>query len=248
MNILAIDTATNVLSVALSAGHSDGAPNTRWYIEADAGLRHSEILMDMVDTLLKQGGLEPADINLVSCMKGPGSFTGLRIGFSAAKGIALALKIPLIPVPTLDCMAYSYSVWPGIVIPAIDAKKGRFFSALYRDGIRITDEKDADAAAIAGLISDALASSPDGERSILITGPDAAMLHTELQKQFSGCPDAESLPGIRPDFIRLDPACRKGRAVELLELARKDAEPDIGEDNFFAGPEYLRKSDAELNT
>ncbi|GHU88962.1 hypothetical protein FACS189476_07010 [Spirochaetia bacterium] len=246
MNILAIDTATNILSVALSAGRSDGAPNTRWYIEADAGLRHSEILMDMVDTLLKQGGLEPADINLVSCMKGPGSFTGLRIGFSVAKGIALALKIPLIPVPTLDCMAYSYSVRPGIVIPAIDAKKGRFFSALYRGGIRITDEKDADAAAIASLISDALASSPDGEKSILLTGPDAAMLHIELQKQLS-CPDAESLPGLRPDFIRLDPACRKGRAVELLELAKKGAAENAGEDNYFAGPEYLRKSDAELN-
>ncbi|GHU92571.1 tRNA (adenosine(37)-N6)-threonylcarbamoyltransferase complex dimerization subunit type 1 TsaB [Spirochaetia bacterium] len=208
----------------------------RWHIEADAGLRHSEILMDMVDTLLKQGGLKPADINLVSCMKGPGSFTGLRIGFSAAKGIALALKIPLISIPTLDCMAYSYSVWPGIVIPAIDAKKGRFFSALYRMGIRITDEKDVDAAAIAGLISEAIASSPDGEKSILITGPDAAMLKDELFKF-----GPELIPA-----VRLDPLCRKGRAVELLELAKKGATENAGEDHFFAGPEYLRKSDAEL--
>jgi tRNA threonylcarbamoyladenosine biosynthesis protein TsaB len=233
-NILAMDTAATVLSVALSASSTAGEPEQRWYVEADAGLRHSEILMDMVDTLLKQAGLKPADLDLAACMKGPGSFTGLRIGFSAAKGLALALGIPFIPIPTLDCMAYSHSHWPGIVVPAMDAKKHRFFSALYRGGMKIADEMDADAASIAARLSEALAASPAGERSILITGPDAPLLKLGLDKLFPA------------ETIRLDPACRKGRAVELLELAKKSATANTAGDNFFAGPEYLRKSDAEL--
>ncbi|GHU57434.1 tRNA (adenosine(37)-N6)-threonylcarbamoyltransferase complex dimerization subunit type 1 TsaB [Spirochaetia bacterium] len=224
MNILAIDTAANVLSVALSAAEE------RWYLEADAGLRHSELLMDMVDTLLKQGGLKPADLDLAACMKGPGSFTGLRIGFSAAKGLALALGIPLIPIPTLDCMALNYSQWPGVVVPAINAKKGRFFTALYRGGEKIADDMDADHASIAACIS--------GEKSILLTGPDAALLRDELFKL---------LPAELRAGIRVDPACRKGRAMELLELAQKGVAAGINGNNFFAGPEYLRKSDAELS-
>ncbi|GHT63126.1 tRNA (adenosine(37)-N6)-threonylcarbamoyltransferase complex dimerization subunit type 1 TsaB [Spirochaetia bacterium] len=228
MNILAIDTAANVLSVALSVSRADSNPEQRWYFEADAGLRHSEILMDMADMLMKQGGLQPAELDLVACMKGPGSFTGLRIGFSAAKALALALEIPFIPIPTLDCMAASYSAWPGIVVPVINAKKQRFFTALYRGGVKITDDRDADAAAIAALLSKALASS------VLITGPDAPLLKDELVK-------------LIPVGIHIDPACRKGRAMELLELAKKNIGTDTGENNFFAGPEYLRKSDAELN-
>ncbi|GHV53800.1 hypothetical protein AGMMS49579_13220 [Spirochaetia bacterium] len=234
MNILAIDTAANILSVALSVSRADSNPEQRWYFEADAGLRHSEILMDMADILMKQGGLQPADLDLVACMKGPGSFTGLRIGFSVAKALALALGIPFIPIPTLDCMAASYSTWPGIVVPVINAKKQRFFTALYRGDTKIADDRDADAAAIAALLSKALASSVDGEKSILITGPDAPLLKDELVK-------------LIPVGIHIDPACRKGRAMELLELAKKDIGMDTGENNFFTGPEYLRKSDAELN-
>jgi tRNA threonylcarbamoyladenosine biosynthesis protein TsaB len=244
-NTLAMDTATNVLSLALSAGRGS-EPEQRWYIEADAGLRHSEILMDMVDTLLKQGGLKPADINLVSCMKGPGSFTGLRIGFSVAKGLALALGIPLLPIPTLDCMAASYSEWPGIVVPAINAKKGRFFSALYRGGVKIHDDMDAGPVDIAVLLSDALAASPTGEKPVLLTGPDAAMLKDELVKLMP----AEQFPALREglcsDMLCVDPMHKKGRAVELLELAKKGAAAGTAGDNFFTGPEYLRKSDAEL--
>ena len=121
MNVLAFDTATSVLSVALSS--NDGTLN----IEIDTGLHHSEMLIEVTNELLNKANLKPQDLNLVACMRGPGSFTGLRIGFATAKGIAASLNIPFISVPTLDCMAFSHSVWPGIVVPVIDAKKKMFF-------------------------------------------------------------------------------------------------------------------------
>ena len=149
MNILAIDTATSILSIAVSS-----AEGIR-HFEVDAGLRHSELLMDLADMVMKTAGLEASDLELVACMRGPGSFTGLRIGFAAAKGMALALGIPLVSVPTLDCMAAPCAVWPGLVIPVIDAKKHRFFTALYRGGQRLTEYLDAEPDEIARAIKSA---------------------------------------------------------------------------------------------
>ncbi|GHV81539.1 tRNA (adenosine(37)-N6)-threonylcarbamoyltransferase complex dimerization subunit type 1 TsaB [Spirochaetia bacterium] len=221
MNILALDTASTILSAALASG--DGVR----YMETDAGLKHSEILMEMVDTLMRAAALEREDLELAACMKGPGSFTGLRIGFAAAKGLAAALGIPLVSAPTLDCMAAPYAVWPGLVIPAIDAKKQRFFTALYRGNERLSAYMDAEPGDIAALA--AAAAGP-----ILLTGPDAPLL----------LPRLEALLGEGRLF--LDPAHRHGKARELLAIAEKDfrtGKTDIP----FSGPEYLRKSDAELS-
>ncbi|MDR2020327.1 MAG: tRNA (adenosine(37)-N6)-threonylcarbamoyltransferase complex dimerization subunit type 1 TsaB [Treponema sp.] len=229
MNILALDTATEILSLALAAdGLPRGAVSTNrdgWYMEADLGLRHSEFLMEMTDTLLKNAGMEPADLDLVACMGGPGSFTGLRIGFSAAKGIALALGIPLAASPTLDCMALSCLHWPGAVLPVIDAKKRRFFTALYRGGGRISSYLDGETAEIGALIPK--------EGQTLLTGPGAPEL-------------ASLLDDLPPERILIDPGCRKGRARELLAIVKKKNIILDNRETLFTGPMYLRKSDAEL--
>jgi tRNA threonylcarbamoyladenosine biosynthesis protein TsaB len=219
--ILALDTATAILSAALVSGERS------WYRELDAGLGHSELLMETADSLLKGAGLNGGDLDAVACMRGPGSFTGLRIGFSAAKGIALALDIPLIACPTLDCMAYPWSPWPGPALPVIDAKKGRFFCALYRGGRRISEEMDAEP----GAIWERAASC---EGPVLLTGPDAPLFLSRLGE------------GARlRDRIRLDPLCRGGRARELAAVAKETMIMNNGKGDVFAGPEYLRKSDAE---
>jgi tRNA threonylcarbamoyladenosine biosynthesis protein TsaB len=220
MNVLALDTAVRVLSIALSA---DG---DLWYFEIDAGLKHSEYLMDGVDLLLKKAGLKPADLDRVACMKGPGSFTGLRIGFSAAKGLALARGIPLVSVPTLDCMAFSQAVWPGPVLPVLDARKNRYFTALYRGAERLSAYKDADSAEILELIRSAAPRGP-----VLFTGPDAASLMAE--------------PGISREDFFVDPAHKNGKGRELLALAKNISIVDTSE--LVMGPLYLRESDAELN-
>jgi tRNA threonylcarbamoyladenosine biosynthesis protein TsaB len=227
VNILALDTAAAPLSIALSA------VTGIYYLEVDAGQKHSEILMNGIDGLMKTAGLIPEDLEGVVCMEGPGSFTGLRIGFSAAKGLALALGIPMGVVPTLDCMAAPLSPWPGIILPVIDAKKNAFFTALYRGTERISDYMDLDAPGIAAKIREA---GREGERGpLLLTGPDAEMLLGEL---YAHLPE---------EGLRLDPGRRRGRGRELLEIAQKYTILNNKEGNvFYSGPRYIRKSDAEL--
>ena len=221
MNILALDSSSQTLSVALTA--ESGV----WYTEVDAGARHSELLMECVDGLCKMAGLSPKDLNLVSCMKGPGSFTGLRIGFSAAKGLSLALGIPMASVPTLDCLAYPFSTWPEIILPAIDAKKGCFFAAIYRAGKRLTDYLDASPQT---LIQEAAKAGVSHDEPVIVTGPGAQLLYSRLGSSFPN--------------IRIDPEYARGRAKDLLEMIKNGI---FGEDDIDSGPVYLRKSDAEYN-
>jgi tRNA threonylcarbamoyladenosine biosynthesis protein TsaB len=245
MTIIALDTATSILSVALVSG-AFSARKEQWYFEIDAGQRHGELLMAVSDQLIKTAGIKPGDVNLVVCMQGPGSFTGLRIGFAAAKGMALALKIPLLTVPTLDCMAFSCSLWPGMVIPVIDAKKQGYFTAFYRKEQRITGYMDAAPAQIAELIVQHSQNAPGTAGGILLTGPDGAEV----------LPILNALGSMSPYIpqIHLDPWGRKGWGKELLELAQRRLHPGDGDlmqdlsgrNEVFSGPLYLRKSDAEL--
>jgi tRNA threonylcarbamoyladenosine biosynthesis protein TsaB len=236
MNILAIDTAVSVLSVAVSAGRKDAGEEIRYY-EFDGGLRHSELLLEIADTLIRDAGLSPADIDLAACMKGPGSFTGLRIGFAAVKGLALALGIPLVSAPTLDCMAAAHAVWPGIALPVIDAKQRRFFTALYREGRAISAYMDAGAGeiaqALAGVSAAGTAGNTAGESPpALLTGPGAALLLPELAA-YTGA-----------DRLFLDPGYKSGRARELLAISQEFIILQRVDD-YNSGPLYLRKSDAE---
>ena len=224
MNILALDTSDQVLSVALATGSG------LWYSEIDSFPRHSELLMECVDTICNIAGLGRQDLERLACMKGPGSFTGLRIGFSAAKGLAMALGIPLLSLPTLDCLAYSLSIWPGMVIPVIDAKKDCFFAAIYRGGKRLTDYLDL---SVEDLAKEAAKLTMAEKEQIVITGSGAELLFPRLTAF------------IPQEQIRLDPGFRKGRARELLEMAKSiilEKSNDID-----SGPLYIRKSDAELN-
>jgi tRNA threonylcarbamoyladenosine biosynthesis protein TsaB len=243
MNVLAIDTAGAALSAALST------PGGTFLAEVQGGARHSELLMELVDSLLKTAGIKPAGLDAAVCMKGPGSFTGLRIGYAAAKGLSLSLGIPLLAVPTLDCMAFPHAAWPGPVLPVIDAKKGCFFAAFYRGGRRLTGFLDADPETLAGLAADFSASAgakeplPGGERPVpregppepvLVTGPAAELFHSLL----AGRGNLSGIPVVK------DPGIPGGKARELLELVRNwdIIETCEGEDS---GPFYLRKSDAE---
>jgi len=94
---------------------------------------HSEILMPGIAQLFKLTRLQPSDINYIAYTNGPGSFTGLRIGAASALGIAHALNIPAIPVPTLDALAYNVLgvAGSGIVVPMLDARRGQVYTAVY---------------------------------------------------------------------------------------------------------------------
>jgi len=234
VNLLAVDTATEKLSVALASGRDT------WLFEADAGLRHSELVMETVDMLFKRAALKPEDLSGIVCAGGPGSFTGLRIGFSLAKGLALALGCRFAAIPTLDCMARPLFSLKGLVIPVLDAKKSSFFCALYKGGVKVCADMDAGPAAIAEAIGAAIADTAGQAKQALLFGPGAGMLHEKLLQ----LPRTPSAPLTATDIV-LGTGIRWGNAQTLLEIAR---ETDIFANNvtdFSAGPEYIRKSDAE---
>jgi tRNA threonylcarbamoyladenosine biosynthesis protein TsaB len=238
--ILALDTAAAILSAALCIGER------YWYREADAGLTHSELLPGLMDDLLREAGIKPEDLEAAACMKGPGSFTGLRIGFAAAKGLALALGIPFTACSTLDCIAYPWSPWPALVLPVLDAKKGRFFSALYAGGRRLSAEMDADPETLAECIRSRSTEIPDGGRSaILLTGPGAPLFLSRLREELGA---GKKWPKAVLDRLRLDPLYQKGRGLELAAVAKKQIIMNNGGDDVLSAPEYLRMSDADINS
>jgi len=246
VNTLAIDSTSDILSVALET------KNGVLHDEIDKVNSHSELLMECADGLCKSAGIKPFDLNLVACMKGPGSFTGLRVGFSAAKGIALALGIPLIAVPTLDCLAYHRgtsscglggkfpsSMKPGLVLPILDAKKGCFFAAFYRGGERLTDYFDESPSGLVKIMSKTMASI---DESVLLTGSGARLFCSRIEE-----PPPENTNFIKNIIknINLDSEFACGRARELLKMVKNDKFNMV---NDIEGvPVYLRKSDAELN-
>jgi tRNA threonylcarbamoyladenosine biosynthesis protein TsaB len=222
MNILAIDTATEILSAALKTDKG------QWYTEIDAGLRHSELLMEMCDNITKMAEISRQEIDLVACMQGPGSFTGLRIGFSAAKGMSTALGIPFISIPTLDCMAHPYRFWPGCVLPVIDAKKQCFFTALYQNEEILHDYADIS-------IEEIISFLPEN-KAILVCGPSAELFSKKMQE----------LQCMRENIHYAKNST--GYAKSLLEKAEKQFIMNGRQgDSPVSGPMYLRKSDAELN-
>jgi tRNA threonylcarbamoyladenosine biosynthesis protein TsaB len=222
MNLLAVDTATEKLSIALAAD------NDTWLFEAEAGLRHSELVMETIDMLFNKAALKPEDLSGVVCMGGPGSFTGLRIGYSLAKGLALALGCGFASIPTLDCMARPLSSLKGLVMPVLDAKQSSFFCALYRNGKKLCADMDAGPEAIGAAIASAASAGQD----LLLFGPGADLLYGKLTLL-----PQNSLADI--DLIA-GKGLRWGNARTLLEIAREMdvfANPDFSE-----GPEYIRKS------
>jgi tRNA threonylcarbamoyladenosine biosynthesis protein TsaB len=215
VKILAIDCSTDILSAALMAeeGWSEAC--------LDLGLRHAESLMGLVDSCFERSGIGKAELGLVACARGPGSFTGLRIGMAASKGIAAALRIPWISVPTLDALAWGYDFFRGAVAPIIDGKKGRVYSAVYSGGLRSSDWLD--------LPLDKLAALLDTYPEALVTGPDAELFR----------PFAAERSGFRIDDRARAPAAR---AIARLGLEDFLAH---GPGSTDEGPLYLRPSEAE---
>ena len=228
MNILALDSSQEILSLALLA------EDKSYSLEIDAHGRHSELIMEAADIICRLAGIKPEEINMAACMKGPGSFTGLRIAYSSAKGLAMALGIPLRAYPTLDCIALSLASYPGLVIPALDAKQGRFFCAFYRNNKLLSDYFDLGADSISELI---IKERSKEEENIILTGSGAELLLTKLFDSRNN--------SLYPQSLFVDFLPGRGRARELLKMAKNDT-INKGTD-INSGPMYIRKSDAEIN-
>ena len=124
--LLAFETSAKAASVALFDGEKlvgESYQNT--------GLTHSQTLLLMAEDLMKNCGISPKDLTGVAVAAGPGSFTGVRIGVSAAKGLAWGREIPCWGVSTLEAMALGLGIQDGYILPTMDARRAQVYTALF---------------------------------------------------------------------------------------------------------------------
>ena len=141
MKILALDSSGLVASVAVVEDNQLLAEYTVNYKKT-----HSQTLLPMLDEIAKMIELDLETIDAIAVAAGPGSFTGLRIGSATAKGLGLALKKPLIPVPTVDALAYNLYDSTGVICPMMDARRGQVYTGIYEfDGneLRVLEDQMA---------------------------------------------------------------------------------------------------------
>ena len=125
--ILNIETATKNCSVSLA---KDGKTILTKEI-AEQGYSHAEKLHVFMEEILNETGISARDLKAIAVSKGPGSYTGLRIGVSSAKGLCYALGIPLISVSTLQVLAKQVVIENGFIVPMIDARRMEVYSAIF---------------------------------------------------------------------------------------------------------------------
>ncbi|MCV2486278.1 tRNA (adenosine(37)-N6)-threonylcarbamoyltransferase complex dimerization subunit type 1 TsaB [Flavobacterium sp. SH_e] len=131
--ILNIETATKNCSVSVAKDGNTIACNEL----ADEGYSHAEKLHVFIEEVISKAGISVQDLSAIAVSQGPGSYTGLRIGVSAAKGLCYALNIPLIAVDTLQTLASQAGVADGKIIPMLDARRMEVYSAIFNSDLTV---------------------------------------------------------------------------------------------------------------
>ena len=146
MRILGIESSSLVASAAVVENEVTLAEYTVNYKKT-----HSQTLLPMIDEMMRLLDMETSAVDAIAVSGGPGSFTGLRIGSATAKGLGLALKKPLIHVPTLDAMAYGLFGASGLICPMMDARRQQVYTGIYRFEERFEIVMEQSALAVADL-------------------------------------------------------------------------------------------------
>lgn len=217
MIILAVDTSSRACSCALLR---DGVLLGESY--CNNGLTHSSTLMVLVENTLHTAGLPFEEVDRLAVSVGPGSYTGLRIGLSAVKGMALTCGTPCVGISTLLSLAYNVLPFEGVVCAALDARVGQVFAALF----------SIKAGSVARLTGDA-AMTLEALGEIL---PNGAMV----------CGDGAQLVcrSFPQKGLRLAPAALQyQRAASVAQAALSENYPAVSATELQA--EYHRKSQAE---
>ena len=216
-------------AVAAGAGIiKDGKLLSETYL--NVGLTHSETLLALAESCLQNAGLTLGEIDALAVAHGPGSFTGVRIGVAAAKGLCFPQHTPVYGVSTLEAMAVSAAVAGHLVCPVMDARCAQVYNALFsaEDGgvKRLTPDR--------ALKLDDLAAGlkADGRRPLLV-GDGAALTAAHLDK--SGIPYT-----LYPEIYRY----QHGGAVAFAAWLRYN-NGEAGQDPDSLIPQYLRPSQAE---
>ena len=179
MKVLALETSAKAVSAAVT---EDGKVLASGY--QDTGLTHSRTLMPIVEHILKNTDLRVQDCDVIAVAAGPGSFTGIRIGVSAAKGLAFAADKPAVGVSTLAAMARNVAWMDGLVICAMDARRQQVYNALFQaeNGrlTRLTPDR-------AISLEDLAAEVKEDTRPKIIVGDGARLCYNDLSERGISC-------------------------------------------------------------
>lgn len=226
MRVLGLDTATLVASVAVVEGDNRVAEFTLHTEKV-----HSRRLMPLLDEMLAESGLAIDDIDGIAVSAGPGSFTGLRIGMTTAKGLAYALNKPIVRVSTLDALAFNLAFASGLVCPLLDARMQEVYTAVYRTE---AGEPEAVLAPAAMSLTELLSILAGKGERVIFLGDAVPKYRDEiaakLGEQAAWAPPPLALP----------------RAASVAELGRRRLRRGDSDDCFTVQPFYLRRSQAEV--
>lgn len=225
MRILAIDSSGLVASVAILTEDTLLAEYT-----VNHKKTHSQTLLSMLDEIVHMIELDLSEIDAIAVAKGPGSFTGLRIGSATAKGLGMALNKPLIGIPTVDALAYNMFACDYIICPLMDARRNQVYTGLYefcgKDFIVIEEQQAVDVTTIVDKIN--------------ICGKPVVYLGDGVDSYRDQLSNLTKVP-----YIIAPSHLNKQRAAALGALAIEYYKQGIMESAKDHVPDYLRLSQAE---
>lgn len=226
MHILGIDTATRVAGAAVIG---EGRLISERFIH---NLQtHSQNIIPMIQQVMDDAGITPQDLDGIAVTGGPGSFTGLRIGMSVAKTMALVLDIPVIAVSTLEVLAWNIYRTAGLICPVLDAKKTEVYTCIYKSGEHGLEELIKPAA----LSIDALVEEISRFEGPVTFLGDGVPVYGEMI--------SEKLGGRALFAAKINSFPRASAAAELGLVRLIESKHG---DSTFLQPVYLRKSEAEV--
>lgn len=217
MKILAFDASAAVGAVALTDGDKCVCSQ-----RTQGAHTHSETLLPLAQSALLQAGWSVPDIDLFACAVGPGSFTGVRIAVSLAKGLAFPGDKPCVGVSSLEALAYPLKGFDGVICPMLDARRGNVYNALFKGGKRLCPDRLISMAALEGELA-ALGETVYLCGDAYDAAKDSFSIHTEHT----------------PEHFRV--IC--GEAVAFVALEKYNAGGSFSVHELR--PEYLRPTQAE---
>ncbi|MCR5716235.1 MAG: tRNA (adenosine(37)-N6)-threonylcarbamoyltransferase complex dimerization subunit type 1 TsaB [Lachnospiraceae bacterium] len=244
MKLLALDTSGMVASVAVWEDDL-----IRGEYSMNDKKMHSQTILPMVEQLRDQIGLEMESVDAIAIAKGPGSFTGLRIGSATVKGLAYALNKPIVSVPTLHALAHQLCGSEGLICPILDARRNQTYTGIYRytDGERgaFPEQvilRDQCAVSIGEIAQDLNARGElvtflgDGVPVFAVQLRDLMKVPYRLAPAHLNRQRAAAVAALAAEYCRKNMQAHDGRLVP---------EEGVIESAFDHAPEYLRLSQAE---
>lgn len=224
MKILALESSSMVASAALITEESLIAEYTMNHKKT-----HSQTLLSMIDEIVKMSETNLEEIDAIAVSGGPGSFTGLRIGSATGKGLGLALRKPMIHIPTMDAMAYNFFGTDKLICPMMDARRSQVYTGIYECNENLVIKSEQDLL----LIDEIVEKLNEMGREVILLG-DGVPMNLEYIKL-----------NLKVPFLIAPPHLNRNKASSVAALAinyYKEGKTQEAREHL---PNYLRASQAE---